>query len=34
MSTSAIALLGVAVGVVWFGVILGWTIWAGRHESG
>jgi hypothetical protein len=33
VSTIEIALLAVVVGVVWFGLILGWTLWALRHES-
>jgi hypothetical protein len=32
VSTFEIALLAVVVGIVWFALILAWTIWAnGRH---
>jgi hypothetical protein len=33
VSTTEIALLAVAVGVVWFALILGWTLWAIRREA-
>jgi hypothetical protein len=33
VSTTGIALVGVAVGVVWFGLILVWTVRALRGHS-
>ena len=33
MSTTGFALLGTAVGVVWFGVILAWTLWANARHA-
>jgi hypothetical protein len=33
VSTTGFAALGIAVGVVWFGIILAWTLWANAHEQ-